>query len=98
MDFKAGSLSGAKLLQSVNELPRLKTYYTPNMEIVGKNPLLEEQRMEHGINAIVDVYSDSLLPVIEQEEETEESDYEHLRMTLYLHYFFSQAQAEGNNS
>ena len=122
MDFKAGSLSGTELLQKVNELPRLAAYYTPNLEIAEQNPLLEEQRMEHGINAIVDVYSDSLLPVIEQEEETEESDYEryhveellgisrekfeniynsledwsyeHLRLTLYLHYFFSQAQSQ----
>lgn len=126
MDFKAGSLSGAQLLQKVNELPRLDTYYTPNLGITEKNALLEEQRMEHGMNAIVDAYSDSLLPVIDQEDETEESDYkryhvkellgisegefekiydsmedwsyEHLRMTLYLHYFFSQAQEEEKGS
>jgi len=124
--FNAGTLTGQELFSCVKELPKLSTYYVPNPELERSNPALEAQRLEHGISAIADLYTDSASAVIDSDIDTSISDYEkyhvdellmikepkfdklcdtlddwayeHLRLTLYLHYFFNQAQVENQGA
>ena len=124
--FSTGTLTGAELLECVNALPRLEAYYAPDQQLAQSDPALESQRMEHGMEAVANAYADGVRPVIDQAEDSAESDYERchvreilgldeksfeiladvlgdwgyeqLRLTLYLHHMFSQADLQEENA
>lgn len=124
--FSAGTLTGAGLLESVNALPRLESYYAPDRNLAQSDPALESQRMEHGMDAVANAYADGVRPVIDQADNAGETDYERchvrellgldersfevlgdvlgdwgyeqLRLTLYLHHMFSQAEVQEENA
>lgn len=80
--FLEGGLSGSHLLEAVENLPRLNTYYTPSDS---SDLALEESKVDHAINTLVDTYSDGISPIFEEELSKQEDLWNVLGVEELLH-------------